>query len=159
MWVTDQFIQPISGKQDDKWQTYYVSMLPGWLEVITCQQVLNQQVSRISVKNIWGTHSSQGGSIWLFLNVPWLQWKRNSEVIHDKIPRECTTRPTRAFGRYHVHPGIWPPLHGAWLGLNIVTNRVSFTDFLPHIITTNVHEWQVTSVHTYDSGITNHIHK
>ena len=68
IWVPDQTMQPMCGKQDKKRQTDDGSMPRGWLKGLTWQQLWNHQFCRIYIKHLFRTHSSHGRGTWLFWN-------------------------------------------------------------------------------------------
>ena len=111
IWVPYQSILPMRGKQDDKRQTDDVIISHGWIKGVISRQLWNHQGFRISFKRLWGTHSTQGKSRWIFGNRPRLLITRNSKVIYDKIPRYCAARIPITVGHNRGHPRSWPPLH------------------------------------------------
>ena len=128
-------------------------MAHGQLKGVIYWQLWNPQLFSISINNLWIDHIAQGEGALLFGNVHWLQIKSYSEVIHDKITIYCTTIVPRAFGRNCSYPVSWTPLQGTQLEKNEVPSIGSGTDFSPPCITTGVHEYQGTTIHTDDSGI------
>ena len=126
-WISDEPIWNMRVKQDYQYQKYDLSIARRLFKSVTCWKFWNHQVCMITVYHSWRNQSEKGKNAILFENGPPLKQARNSKCVYNKMPIQCTTGVTGAYGHASRHPGRWPPLQSTVWEWNTVSTRGSGT--------------------------------